>query len=92
MIRLASVIDTFEADFRTQYHDRLTPEHLQALAAMQHCRTHASPKMQVRCTGCEHQILVPHSCGLATVRIASITRASNGWNGKCSGWCRPSTF
>jgi hypothetical protein len=63
MIRLASVIDTFEADFRAQYQDRLTPEHLRALAAMQHCRTHASPKMQVRCTACEHQILVPHSCG-----------------------------
>jgi len=63
MIRLASVIDTFEAEFRTQYQDRLTAEHLRALAAMKHCRSHASPKMQVRCTGCEHQILVPHSCG-----------------------------
>jgi hypothetical protein len=63
MIRLASVIDTFEADFRTQYQNRLTTEHLRALAAMKHCRTHASPKMQVRCTGCEHQRLVPHSCG-----------------------------
>ncbi len=30
---------------------------------MKHCRTHASPKMQVRCTACEHQVLVPHSCG-----------------------------
>jgi len=63
MIRLASIIDTFEADFRAQYQDRLTADHLRALAAMQHCRSHASPKMQVRCTGCEHQILVPHSCG-----------------------------
>jgi len=63
MIRLASVIDTFEAEFRTQYQDRLTAEHLRALAAMKHCRSHASPKMQVRCTGCEHQIRVPHSCG-----------------------------
>lgn len=63
MIRLASVIDTFEADFRAQYRDRLTAEHLRALAAMKHCRTHASPKMQVRCTACEHQTLVPHSCG-----------------------------
>jgi len=63
MIRLASVIDTFEAEFRSQYRDRLTPEHLHALAAMQHCRSQASPKMQVRCTGCAHQILVPHSCG-----------------------------
>ena len=27
MIRLASIIDTFEADFLAQYRDRLHPEH-----------------------------------------------------------------
>lgn len=27
----------------------------------------------------------------ATARIASITKASNGWNGSCSGRCRPTT-
>ena len=63
MIRLASVIDTFEADFRAQYRDRLSAEQFQALAAMKNCRTHASPKMQVQCTACERHILVPHSCG-----------------------------
>jgi len=63
MIRLASVIDTFEADFLAQYRDRLTSEHYRALAAIKHCRTQASPMMQVKCTGCEHQKLVPHSCG-----------------------------
>ena len=63
MIRLASVIDTFEADFLAQYRDRLTCEHYRALAAIKHCRTQASPMMQVKCTGCEHQKLVPHSCG-----------------------------
>jgi Putative transposase/Transposase zinc-binding domain len=26
-------------------------------------RTDASPTMQVKCTGCDHQKLVPHSCG-----------------------------
>ena len=34
MIRLATVIDAFEADFLTQYRNRLRPEHLRALAAM----------------------------------------------------------
>ena len=63
MIRLAAVIATFAADLRAQYCDRLTADHNRALAAMQHCRTQASPKMQVQCTGCEHQMLVPHSCG-----------------------------
>ncbi len=63
MIRLASIIETFEADFFAQYHDQLTLEHRRALAAIKHCRTQASPKMQAQCTECEHRILVPHSCG-----------------------------
>ena len=63
MIRLAAVIQTFEAEFLTQYRNRLRPEHYRALTAMTHCRTQASPKMQVSCTECSHQSLVPHSCG-----------------------------
>lgn len=63
MIRLAHLIDAFGADFRAQYQDRLTADHLRALAAMKHCRTEASPKMQVACTACDHRSLVPHSCG-----------------------------
>jgi hypothetical protein len=63
MIRLAEVIDTFEADFLAQYRHRLRSEHYRALAAMKQCRTQASPMMQVKCTGCAHQKLVPHSCG-----------------------------
>lgn len=63
MIRLATLIDTFEADLLSQYRDKLTPDHYRALAAMKHCRTQASLKMQLQCTQCEHQILVPHSCG-----------------------------
>jgi hypothetical protein len=30
---------------------------------MKHCRTQASPKMQATCIQCDHQRLVPHSCG-----------------------------
>ena len=63
MIRLATVIESFGADFLTQYRHKLKPEHTRALSAMKQCRTQASPKMQVQCTGCEHQRLVPHSCG-----------------------------
>lgn len=63
MIRLAQLIDTFEADFLAQYRDRLGPEQLRALAAIRQCRTQAAPKMQVQCTQCAHQSLVPHSCG-----------------------------
>ena len=63
MIRLASVIQTFEADFLTQYRNRLRPEHTRALTAMKHCRTQSSLKMRVSCSECTHQSLVPHSCG-----------------------------
>jgi len=63
MIRLASVIDTFESAFLAQYRDRLRPEHRRALTAMKLCRTQASPKLEVACSECAHRTLVPHSCG-----------------------------
>ena len=63
MIRLASVIDTFKADFLAQYHHKLSSDHLRALSALTRCRTQASLKMQVQCQGCDHQVLMPHSCG-----------------------------
>ncbi len=63
MIRLASVIETFAADFLAHYRNRLSSEHHRALTAIKHCRTQASPKMQVQCTQCDHHKLVPHSCG-----------------------------
>jgi len=63
MIRLATVIEAFEADFLAQYRDRLSAEHLRALAAIGQCRSQASRRMQVQCPQCEHQRRVPHSCG-----------------------------
>jgi hypothetical protein len=63
MIRLGAVINAFEADLLATCRDRLRPEHYRALAAMKHCRTEASPMMQVQCTGCAQQKRVPHSCG-----------------------------
>jgi Putative transposase/Transposase zinc-binding domain len=63
MIRLVTVIETFEADFLAQHRNRLRPEHARALAAMKQCRTQTSLKMQVSCTACPHQRQMPHSCG-----------------------------
>lgn len=63
MIRLAAVIDTFKADFLAKYHHNLNSDHLRALSALTRCRTQASLKMQVQCQGCDHQVLMPHSCG-----------------------------
>ena len=63
MILLSSVIQLFEAELLTQYRDSLLPSHLPALHAMKACRTSASPSMLAQCTACDHQVLVPHSCG-----------------------------
>jgi hypothetical protein len=63
MIRLAQVIAVFEAEFLTQFRHRLSVEQLRALAALRQCRSAASPMMQLQCEGCDHQRLVPHSCG-----------------------------
>lgn len=63
MIRLSEVITTFEADFLAQFRPRLSADQRRALTAIKHCRSAASPMMQVRCEDCDHQRLVPHSCG-----------------------------
>jgi hypothetical protein len=60
MIRLAQVIDTFEAAFLAQYGAKLTAEHRHALAAIKCCRSQASAVMQVACTDCTQRLLVPH--------------------------------
>ena len=63
MIRLASVIADFEADFLAKFRHRLSFEQRRALAAIKHCRSQTSPMMQIQCTDCTHHQLVPHSCG-----------------------------
>jgi len=63
MIKLSSIIKTFEQSFITQYNHRLLPSHRKALAAMRDCRSKQSPKMLVACSDCEKQVYVPHSCG-----------------------------
>jgi hypothetical protein len=63
MIRLSSIIQTFEAPFLEQYQSAILPSHRQALAALKICRTAQSPLMLAHCTECDHQRFVPHSCG-----------------------------
>jgi len=63
MILLSSIIKAFEAEFLEHYQDSILPSHRQALSAMKDCRTSASPQMLAQCTACDHQVLVPHSCG-----------------------------
>ena len=65
MIRLASIINEYEKDFKQKYKKQLLPSHLKALSAMKICRSTHSPKMLMQCENeqCAHQTLVPHSCG-----------------------------
>ncbi|MGB5669054.1 MAG: IS91 family transposase [Sedimenticolaceae bacterium] len=63
MIRLATLIQQFEADFLDHYGDTLLPGQRRALAAMKACRTRASRHLQVACKACQHTDWIPHSCG-----------------------------
>jgi len=63
MISLASIIEQFEQAFMLQYQPSLLPSHIKALDAMKACRNEHSPLMQLRCTECEQQRFMPHSCG-----------------------------
>ena len=63
MIRLSSIIQTFEAEFLAQHQEQMLPSHRKALAALKNCRSSQSPKMQVGCDSCDHQTFIPHSCG-----------------------------
>lgn len=63
MIRLADIIQTFEADFLHQYAATLLPGQRRALAAFKTCRNALSARMQVQCDDCLDTQYVPHSCG-----------------------------
>lgn len=63
MIRLSSIIATFEAEYLAQYGNELLPGQRQALTAMKLCRTALSPRMEAQCDACDARRFVPHSCG-----------------------------
>lgn len=67
MIFLASIITRFEHKLAARYGQQMLPSHYRALAAMKHCRTATSPRMEVACgdcqTDCQTRQFVPHSCG-----------------------------
>ena len=63
MIKLSSIIKTFESDLLVQYQKKLLPSHKNALWAMKSCRSSQSLKMLTKCVDCNEQQYVPHSCG-----------------------------
>jgi hypothetical protein len=63
MIRLSTIIETFEAQYLAEYADSILPSQRKALCAMRVCRTSASLAMRSHCQACGHVERVPHSCG-----------------------------
>ena len=63
MIRLASIINKHEKEFKQKYKKHLLPSHIKALSVIKICRSTHSPKMLMQCDDCSRQTLVPHSCG-----------------------------
>lgn len=61
MIRLAQIIEEYGPDLVRQ--GGLLPRQLAALNAFAGCRNAASPKMQLACDTCQHDVWLPHSCG-----------------------------
>ena len=62
-MRLSLLINQFESVFLEQYQGQILPSHRKALSAMKHCRSEHSKQMLVRCSDCDQQAYVPHSCG-----------------------------
>jgi hypothetical protein len=90
MIRLSTLIEHFEAPLLAQYGDRLRPEHHQALAALKTCRTALSPRLEAH-RPARSGSSCPIPAAIGSVPIASITKASVGWNGRCKHSCPAST-
>ncbi len=63
MITLASIIEQYEDAFLKTCQGKILPSQIKALQALKNCRTADSPMMRVSCSDCDHQELVPHSCG-----------------------------
>lgn len=63
MILLSTLIDRFLPSLRETHGNRLLPSHEKAVDAMAKCRTERSPVMVAECNDCDHQEVIPHSCG-----------------------------
>ena len=63
MISLASIIERFESAYLTQYQNAILPSQRQALQAMKLCRSSVGVLMLAKCSACDEQRFVPHSCG-----------------------------
>ena len=62
-MKLASIIEHYEAPFKAKYAARLLPGQLRAIEAMKRCRTPAAGEVLWHCSACAEQLSHPRSCG-----------------------------
>ena len=63
MILLSHLVGRYQGDLERVHGHQLLPSHRLALQAMRRCRQSGSDLMRVKCSDCEHNIRIPHSCG-----------------------------
>lgn len=62
-MELDTIISQYKSAFLQQYRTRLLPGQLQAISALQRCRTPGSGELYVQCTHCDEAHWHPMSCG-----------------------------
>lgn len=62
MLRLADIVRRHGAEYRARHGDRLLPSHARALFDLEHCRTARLGGHLARCTQCEAEHVLHHSC------------------------------
>lgn len=62
-MRLATLIERFEAELVTRYGDRLLPGARRALQVMKHCRDDQALQCVAACEPCQAITAIAHSCG-----------------------------
>nr|VFK45949.1 MAG: hypothetical protein BECKTC1821E_GA0114239_105711 [Candidatus Kentron sp. TC] len=86
MILLSSIIETFETQLLTQYHDSILPSHIKALGAHAELSHHLHPLMLTEYTESSYSI----RAGIATVLTTNTMKVNNGWNANSKRECLPS--
>lgn len=63
MILLSQLVERYQGELERRHGHQLLPSHRQALQALRRCRRQGSDLMVLQCSGCQHSLKIPHSCG-----------------------------
>ncbi len=89
-MKLASIIEHYEAPFKAKYEDRLLPGQLRAIEAMKRCLTPDAGEVLWHCSKCAEQFLNPRSCGHRSCPQCQTMKPPSGWSGSGKSSCRSS--